>query len=98
MWVLTEDEQQEHRMQVLLPPERVELQLIEVGELQNEPPNEPQPAKRSVKAEKLGSLHAAKPHAESEHKRSVETKDSKEEKANKELREETNESLPTLPD
>ena len=54
-------------MQVLLPLERVELQLIKVDEPRNEPPNEPQPAKRSAKAEEakeLGRSHAAEPHAE----------------------------------
>ena len=89
-------------MQVLLPPECVDLQLIKVGKPQNEPPNEPpnepQPAEKSVEAEKLGSLHAAELHAESEHQKSVETKDLKEEKTDKELGEETNESLLTLPD
>ena len=107
-----EDERQEHRMQVLLPPERVELQPIEVSKLQNEPLKEPQPAKGSAEAEdpekklsdhdkpkeeveELERLHAAEPHAEphAEHKKSIETKNSNEEKAEKEP-----EDSPTLPD
>ena len=49
---------------MLLPPEHVELQPIEVSEPRNEPLNELQPAKRSVKAEELGRSHAAEPPAE----------------------------------
>ena len=59
-----ENERQKHRLQVLLPPERVELQPIKVSEPRNEPPNEPQPAKKSEKAEELRRSHAAEPHAE----------------------------------
>ena len=63
--ISNEDERQEHRMQVLLPPDRIEIQLIEVT---NETGKE---AKVFVRS------HSAEPHAEPqpEHKESVETKD-----------------------
>ena len=83
-----EDKQQEYKMQVLLPLERVELQLIKVDEPRNEPPNEPQPAKRTAKAEEakeLGRSHAAEPHAEKHAAPKEET--------NKDLKDK-----PTLPD
>ena len=68
-----EDKRQEHRMQVLLPPKRIEIQPIEVT---NEPKDkgvEAKQANEEEKAEELGRLHAAEP--QSEHKESVETKD-----------------------
>ena len=98
-----EVEQQKYRMQVLLPPERVELQPIEVSkprdESPNEPPNKPQPAKKTVKAEKVEELrksHAAKPHAKNEKvdKSVVATCD---EKMKLDSREESVEDLATLP-
>ena len=70
-------------MQVLLPPERIKIQPIEIT-------NEPHEGSVKVKPEeeekeKLARLHAKKLHAElqakpqPEHKGSVETKDSDEE-------------------
>ena len=80
-----EDKRQEHRMQVLLPPERIEIQPIEIT---NKPDKRSVEAEPEKKAEELGRLHAAEPHAEphAEHEESVETKDS------------NVEDLPTLPD
>ena len=82
-----EDEQQEHRMQMLLPPERIEIQLIEVTNKPKVTPAEPQPTEDSVKAKRnkeikeLERSHAAELHTEphAEHKKSVETKDLSEE-------------------
>ena len=51
--ISNEDDQQEHRMRVLLPPDRVEIQPIEVT---NETKEE--------EAEELARSHAAEPHAE----------------------------------
>ena len=86
-------------MKMLLPPERIEIQPIEVNEPRDESPNN-QSAEKSEEAEELGSSHAAEPHAEPQrkHEESVENEDLNEEKADKELEEETDESLPTLPD
>ena len=82
-----EDERQEHRMQVLLPPKRIEIQPIKVTnkpkvELKDkskaphkEPANEAQPAKQSVKAknseEKLTGYAEAERHKEAKQKESI---------------------------
>ena len=106
-----ENKRQEHRMQVLLPPERIKIQPIKITN---------KPDKGSVKAkleegtkatrnesvgakheepeketEELRRLHAAEPHAEPpvEHKKGVETED-----LNEALEDESDKSLPTLPD
>ena len=67
-----EDERQKHRMQVLLLPERIKIQPIEVSEPQNEPSNEPQHAEEE--AEELGRSHAAESHAKPEAKPENSTK------------------------
>ena len=64
-----EDERQEHRMQVLLPSERVELQPIKVNEPHAEPHAKPKGVevdndKAEEEAEELARSHAAEPHAE----------------------------------
>ena len=74
------DENYEHRMQVLLPPERIEIQPIEItnesdkGSVEAEPEKGTQATRdKSVEAkheepnketEELGRLHAEEPHAE----------------------------------
>ena len=94
------DENYEHRMQVLLPLERMKIQPIEITNELDEGSVEAKPEEgtkatrdknveaKHEKGEELGRSHAAEPHAEphAEHKESVETKDS------------NVEDLPTLPD
>ena len=47
-----EDEKQEHRMQILLPPDYIEIQLIKITN------------KTKEETEELGKLHTAEPPAE----------------------------------
>ena len=108
------NERQEHRMQVLLPQERIELQPIKVSEPRNEPqPTKPEEGTIAIrdksavakheepeeKTEKLGKLHAAEPHAE--HKGSVKAEDPEEFTDHAEVERHVEaeiDNLPTLPD
>ena len=80
------NEDYEHKMQVLLPLERIEIQPIKVNKPRDEPPSN-KPAEKSREAEEQRSLHAAKPHAEPQpNKESVEAKHEEPEEEVKKLR------------
>ena len=71
------DKQQEHKMQVLLPPERVELQPIEVSEPQKEPHAKQLAKPQAKKPKEFTNYAEAERHEEAKQEKSVEDKPEK---------------------